>query len=161
MPDITGKAKKADKRVDPAMFNFWKNEWIDTNVKPEDRQLLRRLDIGNWPKEYYDKIVKDQTGADIYYHENADQEVAREEIKDLVKASGIYDLPDYQAPTNTITLRAKNDLGKDDVETLTVDINSDDALEQIRNAAQRLKDRNLGKQIMFQIDDEPEEVYGL
>lgn len=161
MPDIMGKAKRADKKIDPAMFDFWKNEWVDANVKPEDRQLLRRLSIGNWPKEYYDKITKDQANADIYYHENADQEVVREEVKDLVKASGIYDLPDYPAPTNTVTLRAKNDLGKDDVETLTVDINSDNALEQIRNAAQRLKDRNLGKQIMFQIDDEPEEVYGL
>lgn len=85
----------------------------------------------------------------------------REEIKQLIEASGIYDLPDYQAKTDVIVLRAKNDLGKDDTETLNLNIESPDALAQIEAAAKKLKSRNIGKKIFFQLNDEPEEEYGM
>ena len=163
LPDIVGKkANKHSDLPDSGLFKIWKNDWVDANARtPEDNYKLKALSIDKWPEDYYQQITKDQLDSNIYGNkESVEEDVVRDEVKDLVKASDIYDLPDYQAP-HVITLRAKNELGKDDIETLSVDINTEGSLDQIKNAAQRLKDRNPGKRIFFQIDDEAEEAYGL
>lgn len=96
----------------------------------------------------------------------------REEVKKLVEASGIYDLPDYAADladpnaNNVIRFIVKNMFGKDDIEQVLVNkpISDDVELEdfilpEVEAAAARIKARNPGKKIYVQVNDEKPTEY--
>ena len=96
----------------------------------------------------------------------------REKVNALVEASNIYDLPaDNIDLTNNninhvIKLFVKHLAGKDDVETVQIEkpLGDDVSLEDLNSpevvaAAKRLKDRNLGKKIFWQTDNEPVQEY--
>ena len=94
-------------------------------------------------------------------------EEVRPEIKELIEAYGVYDLPDepdldkVMDQKDTVRLYVKNDMGKDDAEVVLVNLEDDRCYEDVVNAANKLKSRNPGKKIFFTINNENEQQYGL
>lgn len=94
----------------------------------------------------------------------------REEVKKLVEASGVFDLPDVDLSDNNanniVRFIVKNTFGKDDIEEVPVNkpISSDVELEdfmlpEVEAAAERIKARNPGKKLFVQVNDEEPTEY--
>jgi len=106
--------------------------------------------------------------------EQKEQEMAiREEVKKLVEASGVFDLPDEDmallansTADNVIKFFVKNMFGKDDVEEVIINKERGDNIEledfilpEVEAAVARIKARNPGKKVFVQVNDEKPTEY--
>ena len=167
------------KQIDPEKFDIWKREWVTKNITNETeyfKEVLRNMNIRLWPKEYHDQIEQDRIGADIYEDSKQEQKehdmFLRDEVKKLVEASGVFDLPDIDVDlsddnaNNIVRFIVKNTFGKDDVEEVLVnkpisdDVELEDfTLPEVEAAAERIKARNPGKKVYVQVNDEEPTEY--
>ena len=143
---------------DSVTMPYWDAYWKDY------QQFKKAMDNGEIdPEEIIGESKKEQTEHDMFL---------REEVRKLIEASGIYDLPDYSVDladdnvNNVVRFIVKNTFGKDDVEEVLInkpisaDVELEDfALPEIEAAARKIKDRNPGKKVYVQVNDEEPTEY--
>lgn len=153
-------------------------QWeISKNQSP---RKIKYFDAPNYNKDHEDPGIRLGRVDDIYSRkhresteEQKEHEMAlREEVKKLIEASGVFDLPDYELDladdnaNNIVRFIVKNTFGKDDIEEVPVNkpISSDVELEdfmlpEVEAAAERIKARNPGKKLFVQVNDEEPTEY--
>ena len=153
-------------------------QWeITKNQKP---RLYKYFDSPNYNKDHEEPGIRLGRVDDLYskkHHESIEEQkehemALREEVKKLVEASGVFDLPDYELDladdnaNNIVRFIVKNTFGKDDIEEVPVNkpISADVELEdfmlpEVEAAAERIKARNPGKKVFVQVNDEEPTEY--
>ena len=113
---------------------------------PQGEWFMNDSPLQKYLKRYYNLI-------------KAPESLDNAEVQDIGQKIG-YNTAKYdesvQLSEDVVRFRVKNDLGKDDVEEIIVD-NSNES--EIEAAAKRIKQRNPGKKLYVQLNDEPEEEY--
>lgn len=124
-------------------------EWRRADsVRPENDPNLRLNSLGN-RAQIMQSNNKISDSVENYIDE---------EIKPLLReffASDIYEFGGEDGDIKTVKFIVKNETGKDDVELINAPI----AIDDINNATNNLKQRNPGKIIYVQINDDPVEIY--
>ena len=134
------------------------------------QRLLHNDDRSNVNRRSFAKMTRDYAANQINNNESVEmshENILHEEIKKLIEAYGVYDLPDVSSnlddmldKKDTVRLYVKNDLGKEDSEVVFADTEDERCIDDIVAAANKLKSRNKGKKIFYKINDDMEQEYG-
>lgn len=124
----------------------WRNV---ESIRPQNDKIFRVNSLGNRAQIVHsNNKISDSV-----------ESYVKEKIKPLLReyfaASDIYELGGEDGDIKTVKFIVKNETGKDDVEQINTPI----SIEDISNATNKLKQRNPGKILYVQINNDPVDIY--